>query len=225
MSENDDFTEITVLLQAYLEKERSTARGGSIDHVIAKKLREKLAQMLPGLVSKFASGPDIVFVRSIVGFAAGGLDDKTSAFLWHNYYKRGDTLLEISHELNISTRTVKRFVSQFAEKIVAFWWESSMMASDPAPRLPLPLAKRAGKILEDKYGLTERQAEVLSTFCLNPLVDRPKIQDEILVISENTLKVHIGRIVKTLGVKNINQAVEKVLPVLREHLGDELSGI
>ena len=55
MTPNDDFKELALSLQTYLEKERATARGSSIDHNVAKSLREKVNQNSEKLVNNFLS--------------------------------------------------------------------------------------------------------------------------------------------------------------------------
>jgi DNA-binding CsgD family transcriptional regulator len=218
---NQNLAELTESVRLFCEKERAAARGGIRDKGAVTRVRVLFCQHCPRLCQQFLDAPDVVYARKIIDYAVAGINDPVTSVIWQEYYKNGITLEEMQHKVDYASRTVRRLIGAFSEKVTIQLWEKDLEIADPLPASPETLEQRAKRILQNTYDLTNRQADILLAHCKWQGLGIQELCDKVLFMSENTLKSHKKHILKRMGVSTMNPAVTKARLLLEKELGDE----
>jgi DNA-binding CsgD family transcriptional regulator len=219
---NADLEELVQGIQLLVDTERSTARGAKRNPFVVAGFRSLFKRLCPRLSKNFPEAPDIIYARKVIDFAVAGLNEQVETVIWQEYYKGGSTLAELEELVNYASRTVRRYIVSFAEKMAVQLWEKEMdLATLPVEVIPADtLEQRATRKLEDAFNLSPSQAKILLTYCRHKNIGMKAIL-ELLHISENTLKSHRRHILRAVGAETTNVAVDKALVVLKRELGED----
>ena len=223
-NQNHQFQDFVDAINQICLSVRSHARGGLIDHDEANKFRVLFTQNFPVLSAEFANLPGFVYARAVINFAVEILDDENVYTVWSLYFEKGKRLSDLAEAMHYSTRTVRRFVKSFPERIAVQIWESALVPPSPVPETtPRTLLTKAKRILENDYTLSLRASEALLVFCLTFRMgmSRKDIAEKLLIISPNTLKTHVRRIIRQMDKKQLNPAVGEAVANLSVKMGHD----
>lgn len=194
--------------------------GGERKRDAAHKLVETVHKSLPGLANAFrqySHSPDIVFAKNIIDFAVAGLNDPATTLLWKEVFLNGMSYLDVAELTLYSSKTIQRRVASFPERVSIQLWEKNMelVGRIKEEVHPSTVFQRQAAVLIDQYKLSNKEAEIVLTFCQCPRPISRRVVADILVISENTLKTHIKGIVHKMNVTRMNEAVAEANRLLR----------
>jgi len=214
---NDDFDDLLSAIEAYCKALRAAS-----GHVRSKAviLRGMARRALPMVTRRAGEGlPDELFARWLISLGVVGAQTNNAVALWEHYYVAGQYVASIAYRMRCSSRTVQRQVRAFPRNVAAQLWEKNLelTSSQNTPSLrPTTRLQRRIRSLEDRYGLTEKEAEVFLAF-RTPSRNRGRraIVDE-LCISENTIKKHIGKTIRKVGGASMNDALDIAEPFFEE---------
>lgn len=222
---NISLEELQATIQLFCDAERSVARSNPPNPVAAKQLRDTFNQNCPNLAKNFLDVPDVVYARRIINYGISYTRITVTENIWELYYEGGSTLEDLGKALDYGARTVKKYISRFAYNLAVQLLEIENQISNPIPTSQpsrVEIANRkAVAVLQDKYCLSPKQAEVLLAFCLYPNLTQAQICSKVLYIAENTLKTHKRRILSNMSAKKMPEAVLEASRTLKTALPNE----
>ena len=223
---NADFQVLVTALSTFCDREYAAARGGKLDHASAASLRKLFTSLFPNLAKTIPNAPDVIYCRRIIRMGVERLNDAVISTIWHDYYQHGGTLTALADTVNFSTRTVRRYIAAFPERVALQLWEKSQdLVLKPEPPTTQSLRRRALMTLMNEFSLAERPAEVLLAFCQWQDLGQKEIGNR-LFIGWNTLKTHKRRILqhmraRGLKVETMSDAVHQGELALRKQMGEQ----
>jgi len=153
-----------------------------------------------------------VWVNMLIERALQHVNDETMWGVWYLRILREPTEGNMYH-LDYKERHIRRFVRKFPKIIAGQIWEEYCCSDEFIGNIDstaLMFEARICSHVRETYGLSNRQSQVLVSFCTHHLGTRKEIAKK-LFISGNTLKSHIRQIIKKMKVENITEAVDKAV--------------
>ena len=202
-SPNSNYLNLLLSLQKYCKRRRRFKTATDV-HDAASELRDIVASTLPKMTSSFdKDAPDIVFVEQVIefGIELSGREDLMN--FWHKFYTGGWSASELSRELGCNPRAVYHRAHTFPVTLAVNLWsndwatESNFTTTTSEQRLKITFMK--------EYGLSPKQADVLFLYFHFEELGRLAIAKK-LYVSTNTLKKHIRKILKKMGVSSMREA-------------------
>jgi DNA-binding CsgD family transcriptional regulator len=216
---NAPLDELITVIKNFCDKERSTARGSAPDYSAANQLRLLFNNRCPNLAKDFLDVPDVVYARRIINYGISRKKGNVTEKIWELYFEGGSTQENLAKATDYEARTVKRYIDVFpyeiATQLLEIETELINPIKVPTPSIAQITEQKSKAYLDDQYDLTPTQANILLAFCLHPSLFQNEICDQILFISENTLKTHKKRILKNVGGPNMHAVVLKATKKLK----------
>ncbi len=214
---NDDFDD---LLQAIADYSRALRAASDRAVGLAAALKRMARRALPYLTRHFGEDlPDELFARRLVSLGAAGTQTDSIVSLWEHYFVASEPVPAVAYRMKCSPRAVHRQLRAFPRNVAVQLWEKNLELGSPqdTPSLhPTTRQQRRIRVLEEEFGLTWREAEVVLAF-RRP--GRNRGRREIagdLFITENTLKTHIRNIIHKMASSSMNDAIDNAEPLFKE---------
>jgi len=210
---NDHLEELSVAIDNFCQDCLDDEAGDAS----AESLCVTVKQFLPGLFMEIPEAPNIILAKRLIKYALEGLDNHILSELWRLYYLKQEPPKTVAQSVGYSTKTIQRQILVFPKKVAVQLWEKNYEIANPlADQQPMTENQKKKKFIQERFGLTPIQSNVLLEFWLRENTGRDQICSD-LYMAHSTLKSHIRKILHKVGARDMNNAVIKTEIAYRQN--------